>query len=86
MESAVLHSFALIIGKCVVIPPSAKAALLMVGYFFGAVPGLSAADYHAMLARQLVAAGESRAQAAQDVAGFDRCAASYVVPPWARAH
>lgn len=86
MASGVLNSFALILGHCAYIPPSGRAALAIVGYFFGAVPGYSVADYHAALTEQLVAAGETAAQAAKEVAWLDRCAASYVVPPWARSH
>ena len=70
----------MIFGKCVWIPPSPKAALLALNYFYGVVPGLPATEYETAILAQLVAAGATREAAAAEVKWLDDCFASYVVP------
>ena len=54
----------MIFGKCVWIPPSPKAALLALSYFYGVAPGVPPAQYEDALRGQLVSAG-----ATQEAAG-----------------
>jgi hypothetical protein len=75
-----VNSFAMIFGKCVWIPPSPKAALVALSYFYGATPGVLPADYEAALRDQLVAAGFTQQAAVAEVKWLDDCFASYVVP------
>ena len=76
-----MNSFALIIGKCVWIPPSPKAALAVMLYFFGAGdPGTLPATYEAVIEQQLVSAGAAAAQAHKEMLWLDECFGSYVVP------
>jgi hypothetical protein len=49
-----VNSFAMIFGKCVWIPPSPKAALLALSYFYGVAPGVPPAEYEAAIRAQLV--------------------------------
>jgi hypothetical protein len=72
-----MNSFAMIFGKCVWIPPSPKAAMIALAYFFGTVPGLSPAAYEALIRQQLVAAGASEESAAAEVKWLDGCFATY---------
>ena len=70
----------MIFGKCVWIPPSPKAALLALSYFYGVAPGVPPAEYEDAIRAQLVAAGASQEAAAAEVKWLDDCFASYVVP------
>lgn len=40
-----LQGFAILIGTCKIIPPSPKAAILLLMWFWGAVPGVSYEEY-----------------------------------------
>ena len=62
------------------IPPSPKAALLTLSYFYGVAPGVSSADYEEAIRAQLVAAGATSQAAAAEVKWLDDCFASYIVP------
>jgi hypothetical protein len=75
-----VNSFAMIFGKCVWIPPSPKAALLALSYFYGAVLGGTPDEYEAALRAQFVAAGFTQQAASAEVRWLDDCFASYVVP------
>jgi hypothetical protein len=75
-----VNSFAMIFGRCVWIPPSPKAALMALSYFYGAVLGGTPADYEAALRTQLVAAGSTEEAATAEVRWLKDCFASYVVP------
>jgi hypothetical protein len=75
-----MNSFAMISGKCVWIPPSPKAALLALNYFYGVAPGASPAYYEDAIRGQLMAAGTSREAATAEVKWLDDCFASYVAP------
>lgn len=76
-----MNSFALIVGKCVWIPPSGKAALAFIMYLWGASgPGVTVQDYEALIIEQMVIAGETKDQAQDDMQWLNHCAASYVVP------
>lgn len=77
-----LGSFGLLIGRCLVLPPSPKAALLIVMWFFGTPVAVPSIDIEAAIANQYLAAGASGKVAAAEIARLNRCAASYVVPPW----
>jgi hypothetical protein len=81
-----LNSFGLILGKCVWLPPSPKAALLMVAYFFGAVPGMPASVYETQIRAQYLAAGKTAAQADRAMSWLRGCVASYVVPAQNKGH
>ena len=70
----------MIFGKCVWIPPSPKAALLALSYFYGVAPGASPAYYEDAIRGQLVAAGASLEAAAAEVKWLNDCFASYVAP------
>lgn len=70
----------MIFGKCVWIPPSPKAALLALGYFYRVAPGLAPAEYADAIRGQLVAAGATQDAAAAEVKWLDDCSASYVAP------
>lgn len=70
----------MIFGKCVWVPPSPKAAVVALSYFFGTVPGVLPAQYEAELRDQIVAAGATSEAAAEDIKWLDDCFASYVVP------
>jgi hypothetical protein len=72
-----MNSFAMIFGKCVWIPPSPKAALVALSYFFGTIPGLMPEAYEAQLHQQIVAAGASEQAASADVKWLKDCFASY---------
>ena len=50
----------MIFGKCVWIPPSPKAALLALSYFYGIAPGVPPAEYEEAIRGQLVAAGAAK--------------------------
>jgi hypothetical protein len=76
-----LNSFAIIVGKCVWVPPSAKAAALFVAYFFGTVPGLLSEVYEHDLAQQFVAAGMTAEGAGGELRWLNDCIGTYVVPP-----
>jgi hypothetical protein len=75
-----VNSFAMIFGKCVWIPPSPKAALLALSYFYGITPGVPPAEYEDAIRGQLVAAGATEEAAQAEVKWLDNCFASYVVP------
>ena len=75
-----MNSFAMIFGKCVWIPPSPKAALLALSYFYGVAGVVPAAQYEDAIRDQLVAAGASREAAVSEVRWLDDCFASFVVP------
>jgi hypothetical protein len=70
----------MIFGKCLWIPPSPKAALLALSYFYGVAPGVAPAEYEEAIRGQLVAAGATQDAAAAEVKWLDDCFASYVVP------
>lgn len=65
--------FGLVIGKCYIVPPSAKAALAIVAWFFGALPGMPWSDYEALVQRQYQAVGYSVASARAAVANLEAC-------------
>jgi hypothetical protein len=75
-----VNSFAMIFGKCVWIPPSPKAALLTLSYFYGVAPGVSPAQYEDAIRAQLVSAGATQEAAAAEVKWLADCFASYVAP------
>jgi hypothetical protein len=72
-----MNSFAMIFGKCVWIPPSPKAATLVLAYFFGTVPGATPADYESQIRQQFVAAGATQEAAAAEMSWLDGCFATY---------
>jgi hypothetical protein len=74
-----MNSFAMIFGKCVWIPPSPKAALLALSYFFGTIPSQSPAAYEVQLRQQIIAAGASEEAAAAQVKWLNECFGSYVI-------
>jgi hypothetical protein len=76
-----LNSFAIIVGKCVWVPPSAKAAFLFVAYFFGVVPDLAPEVYEHDLTREFVVAGMTAKAARRELHWLNDCTATYVVPP-----
>jgi hypothetical protein len=77
-----MNSFAMIFGHCVWIPPSAKAALLALGLFYGiGITGEpDVARDEALLAGQYVAVGEEQSAARKEVAALNACFATYEVP------
>jgi hypothetical protein len=75
-----VNSFAMIFGKCVWIPPSPKAALMALSYFYGAAPGVAPAEYETALRAQFLAAGFTQQAATAEVKWLDDCFDSYVVP------
>jgi hypothetical protein len=72
-----MNGFAFIVGHCVWIPPSAKAALAFTAWFFGAVPGMQPEDYAQAIAAQYRAAGKTERQAAAQIAWLRGCIASW---------
>jgi hypothetical protein len=70
----------MIFGNCVWAPPSPKAALLALNYFYGIVPGVPPAQYEDALRSQLVSAGATEEAATAEVKWLDDCFASYVAP------
>ncbi|HTZ37010.1 MAG TPA: hypothetical protein VMB84_13345 [Stellaceae bacterium] len=72
-----MNGFAMIFGKCVWVPPSPKAATLVLAYFFGTVPGLPVAAYEAQIREQMVAAGATQEAAAAEMKWLDDCFATY---------
>ena len=88
MAGTPVHSFAMIFGHCVWIPPSPKAALVALGLFFGIGingEGDTAAG-EAILASQYIAAGKIPIQAQKEVAALNTCFGTYEVPPENRNH
>ena len=76
-----MNGFAIVFGKCIWVPPSAKAALLAVGYFFGlAPPQTTPEDFERAIAAQYVAAGKTAVAAAAEAEWLDRCVGTYEVP------
>ena len=76
-----MNSFALLIGKCVIVPPSIKAALLIVMWFGGVPPQLEWSTMADHLVRQYIAAGLKPAEAVKEVKWVEACFRTYVVPP-----
>jgi hypothetical protein len=74
-----MNSFAMIFGKCVWIPPSPKAAILALSYFFGTSPGVLPTEYETQLRQQIVAAGATDEAAAAEVKWLDECFGTYAV-------
>jgi len=72
-----MNGFAMIFGKCVWVPPSPKAATLVLAYFFGTVPGATVDTYEAQIRQQMVAAGATQEAAATEMKWLDGCFASY---------
>jgi hypothetical protein len=72
-----MNSFAMIFGRCVWIPPSPKAALIALSYFFGTTPGLMPEAYESELRQQMIAAGESEQHALAEIKWLNECFASY---------
>jgi hypothetical protein len=70
----------MIFGKCVWIPPSPKAALLALSYFYGIAPGAPPAEYEDAIRSQLVTSGVTREAATAEVKWPDDCFASYFAP------
>jgi hypothetical protein len=63
-----VNSFAFIIGKCVWLPPSPKAALAVLMLFYGlGDPGTLPATYEAAIEAQMVSAGATVAQAHKEM-------------------
>lgn len=70
--------FAVIIGKCVIISPPPKLAVLLILWLFGAVPGMSYESYK----EQYIAAGGT------DVEKVEACFSSWEIEkqiPWKHA-
>lgn len=67
-----MTGFGILIGKCYIVPPSAKAAMLLVAWMFGAIPGMSYADYRFAMLQQYPAA-----QAKAAVARIEQCFSDY---------
>ena len=81
-----MNSFAMIFGHCVWLPPSPKAALLVLVYFYGmGDPGTLPSTYEAAIEAQMVSAGATPVEAHRQMLWLDGCFASYVVPPDKRA-
>jgi hypothetical protein len=72
-----MNGFAMIFGKCVWMPPSPKAATLVLVYFFGTVRGLPPDAYESQIRQQMVAAGASQETAAAEMKWLDACFATY---------
>ena len=70
----------MIFGKCVWTPPSPKAALLALSYFYGIAPGVPPAQYEDAIRGQLLSAGASQEAATAEVKWLDDCFASSIVP------
>ena len=70
----------MIFGKCVWIPPSPKAAMLALSYFYGGAPGVPPAQYEDAIRSQLVSAGATQEAATAEVKWLNDCFASYVAP------
>lgn len=83
-----LNSFAMIFGRCVWIPPSAKAALAAFDLFFGidtrTRPDIDAAE--AVITAQYIVAGKSQSEADKELAWLNACFATYETPPENRNH
>jgi hypothetical protein len=75
-----MNSFAMIFGKCVWIPPSPKAAVVALSYFFGTMPGVLPTEYEAQLREQMVAAGAAQDAAMTEVKWLVQCFGTYSVP------
>ena len=78
-----MGGFAFVIGKCVLVPPSPKAALAILSLFYGigVTSEVDVVDYKSVIAEQYVAAGQSSAQAANAMAHLDACIATYQPTP-----
>jgi hypothetical protein len=77
-----MHSFAMIFGHCVWLPPSPMAALLALHLFFG-IDIHTDSEYAAAetaIVQQYVSAGKSEAAATKAVADLDACFGTYEVP------
>jgi len=75
-----MNSFALIIGHCVVIPPSAKAALLILNLTFGIGNAADPAFFNNMeadIAQQYVLAGKTPKEAGEEITWLNGCFLSY---------
>ena len=76
-----MNGFAIVFGKCIWIPPSAKAAFLAVGYFFGLMPPQTTSeDFERAIAAQYLAAGKTAAAAAAEAQWLDHCFNIYEAP------
>lgn len=67
----------MIFGNCVWSPPSPKAALIALAYFYGTIPGLSVDSYETEIRQQLVAAGSTQEAAAAEMKWLDACFATF---------
>ena len=76
-----LNSFAIIVGKCVWVPPSAKAAVIFVTYFFGALPSITADIYEYNLTQRFISAGMTTQEVEAELKRLNDCIGTYVVPP-----
>ena len=72
--------FAYLIGKCVWAPPSAKAALAFLVYFYGLDPSMTIVDYEAVLQQQMVAAGMTADEAKAKMQWLDKCMVDAYTP------
>jgi hypothetical protein len=76
-----MNGFAMIFGKCVWVPPSPKAAMLTLAYFFGSAPSVTPDAYEAQIRQQLVAAGATQEAAVAEMKWLDGCFATYTPDP-----
>jgi hypothetical protein len=74
-----VENFVFITGKCILVPPSPKAALASLGLFYGiGVAGNADVEaYRRNIAQQYVATGKTDLQAAGELERLDSCIASY---------
>jgi hypothetical protein len=72
-----MSGFAMIFGNCVWAPPSPKAALITLAYFYGVIPGQSVDAYETQIRQQLVAAGATQEAAAAEMKWLDGCFATF---------
>lgn len=69
--------FAYIVGKCLWLPPSPKAALAFLVYFYGINPDFTIVDYESVIKQQLVASGYTEQRADNEIKWLDKCMEMY---------
>ncbi len=74
-----MNSFALIIGHCVVIPPSAKAALLIVllTFVIGVQGEADVKKAEFLIAQQYISSGKNEDEAIKKINWLNECFISY---------
>jgi hypothetical protein len=65
--------FAFMIGKCLWGPPSAKAALAFIVYFYGLNPEFGTIEYETVIQQQMIAAGATADEAKAKMEWLDKC-------------